>query len=150
MRHGGVFMFDTLASQLGALPVIIICAFAFIKGDEPERFAAGAYVLGWFASLLAQTESNLSSVQYGIFAIDIVMLAVLVGLAWKYRRAWPVWASAFQLLSVMSHVVAIFDLRPPIGSVIMVMNMAGYGVLIAIGVGTFWAWQDRRAANFED
>jgi len=31
-----------------------------------------------------------------------------------------------------------------------VMNMAGYGVLIAIGVGTFWAWQDRRAANLED
>jgi len=142
-------MFDTLSAQLGAVLVVIVCAFAFLKGDETERLAAGAYVLGWFASLLAQNDTDLTGVQYGVFAIDTVMLLVLAGLAWKSRRAWPVWASAFQLLVVMSHVLAILDLRPPIWSVIMVINLAGYGVLIALAVGTFWAWQERRAAGLE-
>jgi hypothetical protein len=30
-----------------------------------------------------------------------------------------------------------------------VLNLAGYGILAAIAVGTFWAWQDRRAAGLE-
>jgi hypothetical protein len=30
-----------------------------------------------------------------------------------------------------------------------ILNLAGYGVLLAIGLGTFWAWQERRAAGLE-
>jgi hypothetical protein len=28
-------------------------------------------------------------------------------------------------------------------------NMANYGLLVAMAVGTFWAWQERRAAGLE-
>lgn len=142
-------MFDTLAAQIGAVFVVLVCAFAFLKGDPPERIAAGAYVLLWFASLLVQDDGALYQVQWGVFAVDTVMLAVLGGLAWKSRRAWPVWASALQLLIVMSHVLSIIDVRPPIASFLTVINLAGYGVLISLAVGTFWAWQDRRAAGLE-
>ena len=142
-------MFDTLSAQIGAILVVAICAFAFLKGGETERIAAGAYILGWFASLLAQNDSNLYGVQWGVFAIDAVMLCVLAGLVWRARRAWAVWASAFQLLVVMSHVLAMVDGRPPILVVLTVINLAGYGVLIALAVGTFWSWQERRAAGLE-
>ncbi len=141
-------MFDTLAAQLGAVFVVIVCAFAFLKGDEPERYGGGAYVLGWFASLLVQS-SNLYQASFGLLAIDTAMLGVLVALTWKSRRAWPTWASALQLLIVMSHVVIYVDVRPPANSFVTVVNLAGYGVLIALAVGTFWAWQDRRAAGLE-
>jgi len=30
-----------------------------------------------------------------------------------------------------------------------VTNLAAYGVMVSLAVGTFWAWQDRRAANLE-
>ena len=142
-------MFDTLAAQLGAVFVVLVCAFAFLKGDEPERLAAGAYVLGWFATLLVQTDGELYETSPGVFAIDVLMLAVLGGLAWKTRRTWPAWASAMQLLVVMSHIVLYVDVRPPLSSFITVINLAGYGVLVALAIGTFWAWQERRAAGLE-
>lgn len=141
-------MFDTLAAQLGAVFVVLVCAFAFMKGDEPERIGGGVYVLGWFASLLVQS-ANLYEASLGLFAIDVVMLGVLGALVWKSRRAWPVWAAAMQLLIVMSHIVIYVDVRPPVASFVTVINLAGYGVLIALAIGTFWAWQDRRAAGLE-
>lgn len=142
-------MFDTWPSQLGAVFVVSICLFAFLKGGETERIAAGAYVLGWFASLLVQDGGALYSVQYGVMIIDILMLLVLAGLAWKSRTAWPAWAAACLLLVVMSHVLSISEVRPGLANYLMVINLAGFGVLIALAVGTFWHWQERRAAGLE-
>ena len=38
-------MFDTLYSQIGAAVMVVVVAFAFLKGDEPERIGGGAYAL---------------------------------------------------------------------------------------------------------
>ncbi len=143
-------MLDTLYSQIGLLPMVLIGIFVFLKGDEPERLAMGAYLLGWMAGLLLQDDGSLySNWQPGLFALDTVMLLVFGGIAWKYRRAWPVWAASLQLIIVMSHMVILFDLRPGMSAFYTVLNLASYGILIAIGVGAFWAWQERRAAGLE-
>lgn len=142
-------MFDTLATQIGLAFVVLVCAFAFMKGDDTERFAAGAYVLGWFASLLLQRDGELYEVQWGVFVVDLAMLVVLGALVWKSKKAWPVWAAACGLLIVMSHIVLMVDIRPPMVAFITVVNLAGYGILVSLAVGTFWAWQERRAAGLE-
>src|SRR5215217_3663745 len=95
-RHGGDCMFDTLASQIGFAIAVLVVAFAFLKGDEPERIGAGAYMLALFASVLIQDKGALSGTQWGLMSIDAVMLAVYAGLAWKSRRNWPVWVCALQ------------------------------------------------------
>jgi len=41
------------------------------------------------------------------------------------------------------------DMRPPIASFYTVINLAAYGVMVCLAVGTFWAWQERRAAGLE-
>lgn len=143
-------MLDTLYSQIGLLPMVLVGVFAFLKGDEPERLAMGAYLVGWLASLLLQDDSGLhSSWQPGMFALDVLMLLVLGGLAWKYKRTWPIWAASLQLIIVMSHLVVLFDVRTGIMAFYTIVNLASYGVLVAIGLGTFWAWQERRAAGLE-
>ncbi|HRO33013.1 MAG TPA: hypothetical protein PLQ03_06330 [Brevundimonas sp.] len=142
-------MFDTLPAQIGAVFTVAVCLFAFLKGDEPERIGAGAYLLGWFASLLVQTDGDLYAVQWAMFALDTVMLVILGALAWRSRRSWPIWACALQLLAVTSHIMAMIDLRPPIASFYTVLNIASYGILLALAIGTFWAWQERRAAGLE-
>jgi hypothetical protein len=142
-------MFDTLPTQIGAGLTILVVAFAFLKGDEPERIAAGAYVLSWFASLLVQVDSASNGTQWGLMGIDVIMLGVYVALAWKSRRAWPVWATALQSLIVMSHILTLVDIRPPMAAFVAVVNLASLGILVVIAVGTFWAWQERRAAGLE-
>jgi len=147
--HGGVFMFDTLPAQIGAGLTVLVVAFALLKGDEPERIAAGAYAIGWIASLLIQGEGSAGATQWGLMGLDFIMLAVFSALAWKCQRAWPVWAAALQSLIVMSHILTLVDIRPPASAFIAVINLAGAGILVAIAIGTFWAWQERRAAGLE-
>lgn len=142
-------MLDTLYSQVGAVIVLLVVGFAFWKGEEPEKIAASAYGLGWFASMLVQDDANLYGIQWSMLALDLVMLGVLGALVWKARRAWTVWATALQLLVVMSHILTLVDVRPSASSFYFVINLAGYGVLLAIAIGTFWTWQERRAAGLE-
>lgn len=142
-------MFDTLPTQIGAVLTVAVVAFAFLKGGEPERIAGGAHVLAWFATLLIQGDGAADGTQWGMMGIDIVMLGVYAGLAWKANRTWPVWASALQSLVVMSHLLTLVDIRPPIMAFWAVINLASYGILLVIAIGTFWAWQERRAAGLE-
>jgi len=142
-------MFDTLPTQIAAGLTVLVVGFAFLKGDEPERVAAGAYVIGWFASLLIQGDGAIPGTQWGLMAIDTIMLGVLAALVWKTNRTWPVWASALQSLVVMSHILTLVDIRPPISAFYAAINLASIGLLLVIAIGTFWAWQERRAAGLE-
>ena len=142
-------MFDTLYSQIGTAVAVIVVAFAFLKGDEPERVGAGAYALGLLASLLVQDDSQLYGPQWGLFFIDVILLAVYAALAWKSRRSWPVWASGLQSLAVMSHVLTIVDTRPPSAAFYAVVNLASYGILLSLALGVHRAWRDARAAGLE-
>lgn len=138
-------MFETWPALVGAAFVVLVGLFAFIKGGEPEKIGAGTFLFGWFASLMVQSNAGLFGVQWAMFAIDVAMLLVFVAMVWKAPRSWPVWACALQLLVVTSHVMIMLNLRTPISAFYTVVNMTGYGIMLAIAIGTFWAWQERRA-----
>lgn len=138
-------MFDTLYTQIGAAVGVIVVTFAFLKGDEPERVGGGAYALGALASLLLQNDTQLYGPQWGLIVVETVMLAAYAALAWKSRRSWPVWATALQSLVVMSRLLTTTDVRPPIAAFYTVVNVASYGILLALALGVLQAWGDRRA-----
>ncbi len=142
-------MFDTLYSQIGAAVGVVVVAFAFLKGDEPERVGAGAYALGSLAALLVQNDSQLYGPQWGLMVVEAVVLAAYVGVAWKSRRSWPIWAGALQSVVVMSHVLTTTDVRPPIAAFYAVINLASYGILLVLALGVLQAWRDRRALGLE-
>ena len=142
-------MFETIAAYVGAAFVVAVGLFAFLKGGEPEKIGAGAFLFGWFASVMVQSNAGLFGVQWAMFAIDVVMLIIFGAMVWKAPRSWPVWACALQLLAVTSHVMIMLDLRTPISAFYTVVNMTGYGIMLAIAIGTFWAWQERRAIGIE-
>jgi hypothetical protein len=134
---------DTLPAQIGAVFAVLIAAIALLKGDALERAGATAFLLGWLASLILQADARLHGPQWGMMAVDAVMLAVFVAMAWKSRRTWPIWACAFQALIVMSHLLTLVDPRPPIRAFYTVINLASYGVLTALALGTIRAWRER-------
>jgi hypothetical protein len=140
-------MLDTIHSQIGAGVTLVIVGAAFLKGDEPERVGGGACALALLASLLLQDSSRLSGPQWGLIAVDLVMLIVYGALVWKSRRSWPAWATALQALIVMTHVVTLTDTRPPMSAVYAVINAASYGILLALAFGVLRAWRDHRAAG---
>lgn len=140
-------MFVTIYAQLVLVAAIIVVTFAFIKGDEPERMGAAAYAMVFLAVKMISDGTGFNFPRFGPMALEIVLLAVIIGIAWHSRRAWPVWAASFQALIVTCHILIAANLRPPHNAVATVINMSNYGLLIALAVGTFWAWQERRAAS---
>ena len=140
-------MFDTLYSQIGAAVGVVVVTFAFLKGDEPERVGGGAYALGALAAILLQDDSQLYGPQWGLVVVESIMLAAYAALAWKSRRSWPIWAGALQSIVVMSHLLPLADGRPPIAAFYAVVNLASYGILLALTVGVIRAWRDRRTAG---
>jgi len=140
-------VFETIYSQVGAAVTVLVVAFAFFKGDEPERIASAAFVLVTLAAMLVPHGTG--GPQWSRMGLDILLLAVFAGLAWHSRRTYLIWVTAFQTLLVTGHILVLADLRPPHDAFAAVNNLSNYGLLVALAVGTFWAWQERRAAGLE-
>ncbi|WP_312685541.1 hypothetical protein [Brevundimonas nasdae] len=133
---------------LGAVFMIGMAGFAFLKGGDTERHGAGAYLLAWFASIIVQQNADFGPARPAVlFAIDTALLVAFAAISWKSKRSWPVWASGLQLLTVMSHIMILLDTRLPLASLYTVTNLSGYLIIGCILWGTFWAWQERKASR---
>lgn len=133
---------------LGAFFMVGMAGFAFLKGDNTEKHGASAYLLAWFVSIIVQQNTEIGAARPAtLFAIDVALLMAFAAISWKSKRSWPVWATGLQLLTVMSHIILLLDTRLPIASLYTITNLSGYLIIGCIGWGTFWAWQNRRAAR---
>lgn len=143
-------MVNMLYAVIGAVFMLAMALFAFTKGDQPEKNGAGAYLFAWFASLLVQENGpRIGDAPIGVFIIDIILLGVFAALAWRSRRSWPIWAAAIQLVTVMSHILIMTNAHIAPTALYTVMNLNGYLIIGCLIVGTFWAWQNRKAAGIE-
>lgn len=136
-------MLDTLFSQIGAILWLGVCAFAIAMGGKPERQAAGALVIGWLATLAMRSDTDLSAGVWLTMGIEALLFLVLLGLGWKTNRTWPIWAAAFQFITVLVHVVVMIDIRIRAIAYISAYTIGTYGVLICVAVGTIRAWRRR-------
>jgi hypothetical protein len=141
-------LLDTLYSQIGAVLWLGVCAFALLKGDEPERITSGALVAAWLATLAIHREtvpSGYDSTAVVVMVIDVLLLVFLIIMSWRSDRNWLIWASAFQSIIVLVHVVTLFDLQIRAIAYLSAQAVGSYGLLVCLAIGTFWAWQIREA-----
>lgn len=141
-------MVNMLYAVIGAVFMVGMGLFAFIKGDKPEKHGAGAYLLAWLATIVVQQGAVPADyAPIAVFLVDFCVLIVFVALAWRSKRPWPIWASGIQLVTIMGHVLLLTKTSISVTSLLTVMNLNGYLIIATLTVGTFWAWQDRKAAS---
>jgi len=138
-------LLDTLYGQITAVTWVAVCAFALLKGEQAERIGGSALLVGWLATLVIQRQVGIQNAALPVMAIDVVLLLVLLGLAWRTDRSWPIWGSAFQLVTVLIHVISLLDLHIGIFAYVTASLVATYGLLACLAVGTFWVWQEQEA-----
>ena len=131
----------------GGVFMVGMTLFAFLKGGIREKIGAGVYIAAWFGSLVAQENLGFRDWPYSLFAIYTATLVVFVAVAWRSPHAWPTWAAGLQLIAVMGHIMIMTTNKAPTTSIYTAMNLIGYLIIACIGVGTFWVWQDRKAAT---
>lgn len=79
------------------------CAFG---GLRPERLSAAAVLLGFVATQFV-TPLEVSGWRFGVALVDMSMLAALLWLTVRFDRWWLVAASGAQLVTVMTHGLAL-------------------------------------------
>lgn len=124
----------------------LCCLYAGWRGGRPERIGILIVVLASLATTAAGLThfSLFHSVEYGIFAVDIITLGALLWLALSSDRFWPLWATGFHAVGVMTHMVML--LRPDAipYAYAMMQGLWAYPVLTAMALG---ARENRRPST---
>ena len=121
----------------------VCCGFALWRGRAPERIVAVAVLVAWAASGLLHTR-DFTRPQYGMFWVDLVLLALLIALATRTGRRWLMIASAFHVLTVGDHFAMMLDMRIKSYAYQTVMVIWGYAVLLAMVLGTWFEAEPER------
>jgi hypothetical protein len=82
---------------------------AIWRGGLPERVAASAMGLAWIGTAVVYNSHQLRGFQSGPMFVDMALLLVLLVIALRSDRWWPMWACAFQALNVVLHIALAAD-----------------------------------------
>jgi hypothetical protein len=134
-----------LPPWLGVVVSIVVCGGALWKGGREERLI-GAVLLLNFAISIFLRDISWPRVQLAGFIADLATLALMFAVALWSKKFWPMFAAAFQLLSVMTHVGKMLDPLMHQLAYLTAIIIWTYLILISLGVGTWNHWRARRQA----
>jgi len=126
---------SSLPEQIWAVAMLAVSTYAWWRGGWVERAVAATNVVAWIATIIVQNRTNWVDPQWGMFAVDVVFLGVLLGLVVRSDRTWIMPAAAFQLLGVVTHAAIIADEGVRARAYITALILWSYLVLITLAVG---------------
>lgn len=124
---------------------LFIIGVAIWRGGRPERTIAVAMVIASFATPIAQMRPLSNNPDVGVFAVDLALLAVMIWVSLRSDRWWPLFATAFHLISVAIHIVKLT--RPDTAQAIYATSRIAFSYLsiYALGAGVLeLEWRRRR------
>jgi hypothetical protein len=138
-------MFLTPASQIGAVIMTLISAFAAWAGGRAQKVIALICFLAWIGSAAIQDRSY-KHPQYVTLALDFALMIVFVALALRWRQKWLTGVATFQTLTMTSHFAMILDPRIWPKASITAYLVWSYMVLVCLLWGGVEGLMDRRRA----
>ncbi|ESQ77674.1 hypothetical protein [Asticcacaulis sp. AC402] len=154
-------MLQSWITQLSALVLVIVCVYALIVGTWRERFGAIIYLAAYGLTIgfgLISLDSNplylskyLLSNYTALYLLvtDMLVLQGLCVIAWKSPHPWPKWAMLGQLISVALHGAMLLNLGLGERAYLTLATTVGWGVVLALLIGTIAARQARQKARRE-
>lgn len=109
---------------------------ALWMGGWPERAAAIAMVTAWFATAVLLTQIQLWGLETEVMIVDVALFLVILAIALKSDRWWPLWAAGFLGLIVLVHLAVILDRRIWGRAYFVASNIFSYLTLLALLIGS--------------
>lgn len=127
------------------------CGYALWRGGAPERITAAALLGAAAATVLALSEIpvRFRQVEIGVLIVDLVLLIVLVGVAVRADRAWPLVMAGLHLTAVGAHFVKFVDVQMIRVTYAVSTAIWSYPMLAVLVVGT-WRHRARLTAQGHD
>lgn len=138
-------MFLTLAAQIGAVVMTLICVFAAWTGGRSQKTVAAIVFVAWILSAAIQDRSY-KMPQYWTLVLDVGLMMAFVALALRWRQKWLTGLATFQVLTMTSHFAMILDPRIWPRASITAYMVWSYMVLACLLWGGVAGLMDRRAA----
>jgi hypothetical protein len=124
------------------------CGYAFWRGTAEARIVAGAFFIGSFATIVlhSHVKGGYSSVETGVFFVDVVCFLLFTYAALISDRFWPLWVSGLQLTTNFGHIMKMIDSHLLPFAYAAALRFWGYPILIILAVGV-WRGQRRLQRN---
>lgn len=130
-------MFHMTAPQaIWNISMVSVALLAAWRGGWAERTIAFGMVIDSLATDVFQNTRDWHAPQWADLAIDFVYLIVMVWVALKSNRMWPLWAAAFQLIDVAIYLAFVADRRVGALAPYTAIVIWSYLILIVVVVGT--------------
>jgi hypothetical protein len=129
--------------------ILAICAaYVLAKGGAPEKVGIAILAIGSVLStaVISAQPNRFSSVETGVFLVDVAALVALLLLALRAERYWPLWITALQLIATAGHLVKMVDSHVIRAVYAFVMAFWTYPMLLLVVAGT--RGHQRRLARF--
>jgi hypothetical protein len=130
--------YPEIRTAVWAATLVAVVVLAFTRGGRSERWAASALFAGWLTTLLVYRYRT-GGTEWGVLSVDLALLLVLVWIALRSRRFWPMFAAGFHLLAVVTHVARTVDIHVNHWAYITAEIIWGYLLAFAIGYGAWTA-----------
>jgi hypothetical protein len=131
-----------------ALSIIFIatCGIAFRWGGFDERLTACAFIAN---AILTNLVSEFDPNRYAHtatlqFYADVALLAMLLVLALRSDRFWPMWAAAFQLILILVHTGSGFQTGNFAWAYYAALIFWSFPLMLALAAGTWLEARSRR------
>ena len=119
-----------------------VWAYSLWRGGRPERVISTSMVLGSVATAVVENRQDWVDPQLGIMAVDLAFLLIAGWYAFRSDRHWPMWAAAFQLIAIVTHLAMGVDHKVSAWAYLTAGVIWSYLILAAMAVGT-WAYSRR-------
>jgi len=82
-----------------------VCLYAFLRGGRAERFTAASLLVATYSTVLVASPMAMrfQSVELPIMMVDSAFFLVLLGISLRTEKFWPLWLTAMQGLTILSH-----------------------------------------------
>ena len=87
------------------------CGYALLNGKTDARIVAAVSIVAVFLTWAVQSpnRSSYSSIEWGVFLVDLGTFVIFTFVALKSDRFWPLWVSGLQLTTILGHLLKGFD-----------------------------------------
>ena len=120
------------------------CGYALVRGRTDARIVGAVFLVGTFATwgLRSSPAGGYSSVELGIFVVDVICLVAFTYAALISDRFWPLWVSGLQLTTMLGHIFKAIDSQLLPLAYAAALRFWGYPILIILAIGV-WRGQKR-------
>jgi hypothetical protein len=125
-----------------------VCLYAFFRGGRAERITAASLLVATYATALVARPMAMrfQGVEIPIMMVDGMFFLVLFGISLKSEKFWPLWLTAMQGLTILSH------LAPYVPHVLPwaygnALAMWSYPMLVVLGFAVHYHHRSRKAGG---